>query len=61
MRNVLHKMCKENLKKKSSTHFSENRAVYEIIWKNMEEPDSPQMIWSMGIAFWISTTTDKYL
>jgi hypothetical protein len=23
--------------------FSESRAVYEIIWKNMVEPDLPQM------------------
>jgi hypothetical protein len=23
--------------------FSENRAVYEIMWKNMVEPDRPQM------------------
>jgi hypothetical protein len=23
--------------------FSENRVVYEIMWKNMVEPDRPQM------------------
>jgi len=23
--------------------FSENRAVYEIMWKNIVEPDRPQM------------------
>jgi hypothetical protein len=23
--------------------FSENRAVYDIMWKNMIEPDRPQM------------------
>jgi hypothetical protein len=23
--------------------FSENRAVYEIMWKNMVQPDRPQM------------------
>ena len=23
--------------------FFENRAVYEIMWKNMAEPDRPQM------------------
>jgi len=24
-------------------HFSENRTVYEIMWKNMAESDGPQM------------------
>jgi hypothetical protein len=24
--------------------FFENRAVYEIMWKNIAEPDKPQMI-----------------
>jgi hypothetical protein len=40
MRNVLDRSCRENQK----THFvfsnfSENRAVYEIISKNMEKPE----------------------
>jgi hypothetical protein len=26
-----------------STNFPENRAVYEAMWKNMEQPDTPQM------------------
>ena len=26
-----------------SNFFSENLAVYEIMWKNMIEPDRPQM------------------
>jgi hypothetical protein len=26
-----------------SDFFSENRAVYEIMWKNMVEPDRPQI------------------
>ena len=44
MRNVLDKSCREN----QNTHFmfnnffSENRAVYEIMSKNME-PEGPQM------------------
>jgi len=30
----------------------ENHAVYEIMWKNVVEPDGPQMtIWRMRIAF----------
>jgi hypothetical protein len=28
---------------RSVTYFSENRAVYEIMWKNMIELDRPQM------------------
>ena len=35
--------------------FSENRAVYEIMWKNIKEPSRPQMtIWRMRIAFHIT-------
>jgi len=40
--------------------FSENRAVYEIMWKNVVELDRPQMtIRRMLIACWIlkGTTT----
>ena len=43
MRNVSDKICREK------THFMfnipppENRAVYETIWKNMEQPERPQM------------------
>ena len=40
-----------------STFFSvslENRAVYEIIWKNVVERRRPQMtIWRMRISCWI--------
>ena len=40
--------------------FSENRAVYEIMWKNMAQPDTPEMtIWRMRIACWITEVTDK--
>jgi len=27
----------------SVTFFPENRAAYEIVWKNMVQPDRPQM------------------
>jgi hypothetical protein len=45
MRKISHKICQEN----QNTHFmfsnffSENRAVHEITWKNIVEPDRPQM------------------
>jgi len=36
----------------------ENRAVYEIMWKNIVQPDRPQMaIWRMRIACWITEAT----
>jgi hypothetical protein len=44
MRNILGKFVE-----KIKTHllcsitFFENRAVYEIMWKNMADPDRPQM------------------
>jgi len=42
-----------------SKFFPENRAVYEIIWKYIVEPDRPQMTtWHMRIACWITLATD---
>jgi hypothetical protein len=41
----LENICREN----QNTHFMfnnyfhENGAIYEIVWKNMVEPDRPQM------------------
>ena len=56
MRNFWDKGCREQ----QNTYFmfnnfcSENRALYEIMWKNMVEPDRPQMtIRRMRIARWI--------
>jgi hypothetical protein len=43
------------------TLFFENRAVYEIMWKNTVEPDRPQMIkWRMRIACWVPKATNTY-
>jgi hypothetical protein len=37
----------------------ENRAVYGITWKNILEPDMPQMaIWRMRISYWIPKATN---
>jgi hypothetical protein len=30
--------------------FSENGAVYEIMWKNVVEPDRPQMTTKYGVC-----------
>ena len=37
----------------------ENRAVYEIMLKNIVETDRPQMM-LMGIACWITKATDTH-
>jgi hypothetical protein len=61
MRNVPDKSCREN----QNTHFvfsnffSENRTVYEIMWKNNIARDRQQMsIWRMRIAYWIPKAKD---
>ena len=42
--------------------FFENRAIYEITWKNTVQPDRPQMtIRLVRFACWIATATDKHL
>jgi hypothetical protein len=44
-----------------SKTFSENRTVCEIIWKNIVQPDRPQMtIWRKKISFWILKTTNTH-
>jgi len=46
----------------SVTFFSQNRAVYEIMWENIVERDGPQMtIWHMRIACEIPKATRLYL
>jgi hypothetical protein len=38
-----------------------NRAVYEIMWKNIVEPDRPEIIvWRMRIACWIPKATNTH-
>jgi hypothetical protein len=55
MKTFSDKICRE----KQNTHcnlngVSENRAIYERIWKNAVERGGPQKaIWRMGIACWI--------
>jgi hypothetical protein len=62
MRNVSDKICRENKK----THFVfnvfffsfESRAVDEIMWKDIVQPDRPQTTtWRMRIACWITKAT----
>jgi hypothetical protein len=45
----------------SNFFFSENPAVYVIMWKNFVEPGRPPMIiWHMRIACWISKATNTH-
>jgi len=42
-------------------NFFENRAFYEINWKNIIQPDRTQMaIWCMRIACWIPKSTKTH-
>ena len=44
-----------------SKFFFENRAVYEMMWKGIAEPDKPQMtVWHMRIACWIPKATGTH-
>ena len=41
--------------------FFENRTDYEIMWKNIAEPDRPQMtIWCMYIVRWITKANNTH-
>ena len=42
-------------------NFSENCAVYEMMWKNIVEPDRPQMtFWRTCIACWMTKATNTH-
>jgi hypothetical protein len=62
MRNVSDKSCRGNqntyLTFNNPIFFFENRAVYEIMWKNIMEPEKPQMtVWPMRFVCWITRAT----
>jgi hypothetical protein len=41
--NVSYKRCRENSNTQFMfSNFSENPALYEVMWKNVAEPDRPQ-------------------
>jgi len=59
-RNFSDKDCRKKSKHILGTiiSFFENRALYEIMWKNIVASGRPQMtIWRMIIACWISKAT----
>jgi hypothetical protein len=45
----------------STFFFLENRAVYEVMWKNMVQLGRPQMtIWGLRIACWVTKATNTH-
>ena len=58
----LSRICTEN----QNTFYvqlpsSENRALFEIMWKSVVEPYKPQMtMWRIRIECWINKATDKH-
>ena len=41
--------------------YLENRGAYEITWKNIVEPERPQMaIWRMRIACWVPKAANTH-
>jgi len=60
IRNLSGRNCRENKNKRFMFNnlffFFENRAAFEIMWKNMVEPDMPRM----RNACWIDAATDTH-
>jgi len=60
------KISSSNYVANQNTHFMSTSvlgisAVYEIVWKNIVEPDRPQMkIWCMHITCWIPKTKNTH-
>jgi len=56
MRNISGSSCRENLNAQFifSNFILKNRAICEMMWKNIVDPGRPQMrIWCMSIACWL--------
>jgi hypothetical protein len=63
MRYISDKLCRENQNTQLifNNFFSEIRALYQIMWKNMAEIDRPRMtIWRMRMACWIPKFTNTH-
>ena len=62
MRNVSDKSCKENQNiHLCSIIFSRKYCFYEIMWKNITEPDRPQMsAWRLRMACWLTKATNTH-
>jgi len=56
MKNISGSSCRENLNTQFifSNFILKNCAIYEMMWKNVVDPDRSQMrIWCMSIACWL--------
>ena len=64
VRNVSHKIVekiKTHISCSVTLFFLESPAVYETMWRNIVEPDSPQVtIWLLRIACWITKATNTH-
>jgi len=62
MRNISDKSCRENQNTRFAlTPVFLNRAFYEIMWKNIAEPDRRRVtIWRMRIACCITKAADTH-
>jgi hypothetical protein len=44
-----------------SNFLKKNLAIYELMWKNIVEPDRPQItIWHICIAYWVPKATNTH-
>jgi hypothetical protein len=56
----------KNSRENQNTHFVSNklffedRALYEITWKNIVQPSRPHMTWRKPIACWIHKVTNTH-
>jgi hypothetical protein len=62
IRNISDRICRKNENTFYLQYFFfENRAFYDIIWKNIVEPGRPQKtIWRRPIACWIPKATNTH-
>jgi len=61
MRNVSDKICREIQNTHFVFNFFFNRAVYEIMWKNIVERGRTRIAaWRMRIACWITKATKPH-
>jgi hypothetical protein len=61
MKNISEKMKKLKKTYFMLNNFFKNRAVYEIMWKNIAEPGRPLMTtWLVRIACWLSKAINTH-
>jgi len=60
MRNFSDKICRESQNTPFTLIFFLNHTTNEVKYKNVVDPDRPQIIWRMRIACWISKAKDAY-